>query len=85
MAAPHPRLRWPVLGMATLLLGSLGLLSGKAPAPSPAPQVHAADADDLLLKDIQYSLAQRAPEPLLPATVLVQEITTNSKDQKRDD
>lgn len=84
MAAPRPSLRWPVLAMAAVALISLGLISARTSAPARTPQTQAGDADDLLLKDIQHSLAHRAPEPLMPASVLVQEITTNSNDQKRD-
>lgn len=80
------RLRWPIAAMAALAILSFALLSIKLPSPTPAVTVQAVDADDLLLKDIQLSLAHQAPETLLPASVLVQEMTTNSigNGQKRD-
>ncbi len=79
LAVHRTPLRWPIAAMAALAALSFGLFSIKAPAPTPARSTQSADADDLLLRDIQHSLAQRAPEPLLPATVLVQEMTTNPR------
>lgn len=72
-------LRWPVAAMAGLALLSFALLNINTPAPLPAHPAQTADADDLLLKDIQRSLAHRAPEPLMPASVLVQEMTTDPR------
>ena len=80
-------LRWPIAAMAALAALGFALLTVRTPAPShTATQTETADADDLLLKDIQHSLSHRTPEALMPASVLVQEITTNSsyEQQKRD-
>ncbi len=79
LAVPRTTLRWPIAAMAALAALSFGLLSIKTPTPAPARAMQSTDADDLLLRDIQHSLAQRAPEPLLPATILVQEMTTNPR------
>ncbi len=87
-SARPARLRWPIAAMGALAALSFALLSVKAPAPAPAPAaaVQTADADDLLLQDIQHSLAHRAPEALMPASVLVQEMATGSNHQpKRND
>ncbi len=85
LAVLRPTLRWPIAAMAALAALSFGLFSIKTPAPAPARSVQSADADDRLLRDLQRSLAQRAPEPLLPATVLVQEMTTNPRnDEERE-
>ncbi|HVP43930.1 MAG TPA: hypothetical protein VMS96_10890 [Terriglobales bacterium] len=81
----RPCLRWPIAAMAALAVLSFGLSSIKTPAPAPARAVQTVDADDLLLRDIQHSLAHRAPEPLMPASVLLQEMTIDSrKHEKRE-
>ena len=71
-------LRWPIAAMAALVILSFALLSVSPSPPAHPAQAQAVDADDLLLKDIQHSLAHPAPETLMPASVLVQEITANS-------
>ena len=78
-------LRWPIAAMAALATLSFALLSiSSSPPPVPVP-VQATDYDDLLLQNIQHSLAHQAPETLMPASVLVQEMTTSSpEEQKRD-
>jgi hypothetical protein len=80
-------LRWPVAAMAALAVVSLALLNIRTTPPARPAQVQSVDADDLLLKDIQHSLAHQAPETLMPASVLVQEMTAGSirNEQKRDD
>ena len=84
LAVQRTPLRWPVAAMAALAALSVALLSIKAPTPAARP-AQSADADDQLLKDIQHSLAHRAPEPLMPASVLVQEMTTDPRnDEKRE-
>ncbi len=87
IAARPVLLRWPILAMAVLAALSFALLSVRTPAPAPVPaiQAQAADADDLLLMDIQHSLSHRTPQALMPANVLVQEMISNSnREQKRD-
>ncbi len=79
-------LHWPIAAMAALALLSFALLNiHTSPSARPA-QAQTADADDLLLKDIQHSLAHPAPETLMPANVLVEEMTSTSirNEQKRD-
>ena len=79
-------LRWPIAAMAALAGLRFGLLAvNRTPPPRPAAQAQALDADDLLLQDIQHSLSHRGPAALMPASVLVQEMTSNStSEQKRD-
>ncbi len=79
-------LRWPIAAMTGLAILSFALLSIKTPSPVLRPQAQVVDSDDLLLKDIQHSLAHQAPETLMPANVLVQEMTADSirNEQKRD-
>ena len=78
-------LRWPLAAMAALAVLSFALLSIKSPVPVSPSVTQTADADDLLLQDIQHSLAHRAPEPLMPASILVQEMTTTPRnDEKRE-
>ena len=86
LAHPGTTLRWPLAAMAALAVLSFALLSIKSPAPVPGGATQTADADDLLLKDIQHSLAHRAPQPLMPASILVQEMTTTPRnnDEKRE-
>jgi hypothetical protein len=85
LVGPKPLLRWSIAAMAAIALVSLALLAGNRTASAPPQQAQRVDADDLLLKDIQHSLAHRAPEPLMPASVLVQEITANSRNQQKRD
>jgi len=85
LVARPGRLRWPIAAMAALAMLSIALLSVKSPPPAPSTQAQTADPDDLLLKDIQHSLAHHAPETLMPASVLVQEMTTNSNHQEKRD
>lgn len=69
-------LRWAIAGMAAVVALSCGLLTISARHPQrPSPQSAQVDSDDLLLKDIQHSIARRSPRALAPANVLVQEIT----------
>lgn len=78
----HGSLRWALAGMAALATLSFALLTAKPPQPSTSARTSSVDADDLLLKDIQHSLAHQAPETLMPASVLVQEITIHSTDDR---
>lgn len=81
IAVSKTSLRWPIAAMAALAAVSFALLSIKTPSPAPAQTAQRADADDLLLRDIQHSLAHRAPQPLMPASILVQEMTNNPRNQ----
>ena len=77
MRGPAPTLRWAVAGLAAVIALSIGLLLLHHPAAQPAVQAQqVADQDDVLLKDIQHTLAHRAPEPLMPAAVLVEEMSS---------
>ncbi len=80
------RMRWPIAAMAALALLSFALLNIHPSPPAHPAQAQSADADDLLLRDIQHSLAHPAPETLMPANVLVEEMTATSirSEQKRD-
>ncbi len=86
LADRRTRLRWPIAAMAALAVLSFALLQIKPLSPAHPAQAQTADADDLLLRDIQHSLAHQAPETLMPASVLVQEMTESSirHEQKRD-
>ena len=87
ISARPTRLRRPIAAMGALAALSFALLSVKPPAPAPAPvaSVQAVDADDLLLQNIQHSLSHHAPDALMPASVLVQEMTSDSNHQQKRD
>ncbi len=74
-------LRWAFAGMVAVVALSWGLLTIRAPQPqAQSAQAAQAESDDLLLKDIQHSIARRSPRALAPANVLVQEITYSQPD-----
>lgn len=82
---PMP-LRAVLAGILALLVVACGLIL--APVQPSQPQVsqasrRPADQDDVLLEEIQASLQKDVPGPLMPAAVLVQELTNGPmQDQK---
>ena len=81
--APHAAgLRWAAAAIFALILLAFGLIhQGEAPQPHTVAQtqVTQADPDDALLEDIQASLQREVPAPLAPAAVLVEEMSSASK------
>ena len=78
-------LRWAAAAIFALILLAFGLIhQGAAPRSeiaqtTSAVQVAQADPDDALLEDIQASLEREVPAPLAPAAVLVEEMSSASK------
>ena len=81
-------LRWAAAAILALVLLAFGLVRHNVPprmeiaqnSPSTATVQNAqTDPDDALLQDIDASLQQEVPAPLMPAAVLVQELDLASK------
>ena len=78
-------LRWAAAAIFALILLAFGLIHQSATPRSEiaqttsAVQVAQADPDDALLEDIQASLEREVPAPLAPAAVLVEEMSSASK------
>lgn len=76
--AGHP-LRLAMAGILALVAVAFSLVAYDArPKAPPAAQTQANDPDDLLLRNIQTSLRREVPRPLMPATVIVDEVAAGS-------
>ncbi len=88
LASRSTSLRWAAAAIFALILLASGLVHHTVLPPmeiaqnSPSTatlQTGQTDPDDALLRDIDASLQQEVPSPLMPATVLVQELDLASK------
>ncbi len=81
LAEPAGSLRWAFAGgLALLALATVLLMNPPSASLPPAPaaaQNQAVDPDEQLLREIEHSLSHQVPGPLMPATLLVQEIDAN--------
>ena len=82
LAEPAGSLRWAFAGGLALLALAAGLLinppSASLPPAATTAQNQAVDPDEQLLREIEHSLAHQVPEPLTPATLLVQEMNADN-------
>jgi anti-sigma factor RsiW len=81
-------LRWAAAAICTLVLLAFGMIRHRAaPKVGIVPttpkratiQMAQADPDDALLQDVHVSLHRELPAPLMPATVLVEELDSASR------
>jgi len=80
----QPPRRWfavPALAACALVLLSLVLLSGGI-GPQPEVTKAAVDTDDLVLRQIESSLSQSAPQALAPAALLSEDFARAAEQSK---